>query len=58
MDGRLKLRLQYLPGWEKLGVIKGPGTGIETVLPIPGGGLGGPHWGLLQIPFPYVPYVS
>ena len=31
--------------------------GIGTVLPIPGSGLGGPHWGLAQIPFPYVPYV-
>ena len=31
----------------------GIGTGIGTVLPIPGGGLGGPQWGLLQIPFPY-----
>ena len=25
------------------------------VLPTPGGGLGGPHWSLLQIPFPYDP---
>ena len=31
----------------------GIGTGIGTVLPIPGGSLRGPQWGLLQIPFPY-----
>ena len=29
----------------------GSGTGIGTVLPMSGGGLGG----VLQIPFPYVP---
>ena len=28
------------------------------MLPIPGGGLGGTRWGLLQIPFPYVPCKS
>ena len=41
-----------------LGGIKrsGSGTGGGTVLPIRGGGLGGPNWGLLQISFPYVPY--
>ena len=32
--------------------VKGPAW---MVLFTPGGGLGGPHWGLLQIPFPYDP---
>ena len=48
------------PGWGKLG---GEGwlkvrqwNGCGMVLPIPGGGLGDPHCGLLQIPFPYAPY--
>ena len=31
-------------------------NGCGTVLPIRGGGLAGPNWGLLQISFPYVPY--
>ena len=49
---------KYLLDYTKLGKAwgdyrSGIGTGIGTVLPIPGGGLGGPQWGLLQIPFPY-----
>ena len=35
----------------------GSGTGIVTVLPISGSGLGGLHGGLLQIPFPYLLYL-
>jgi len=42
------------PSWGKLGGIKGPAVEqVGTVFPIYGGCLGGPHWGLLQIPFPY-----
>ena len=47
------------PSWGKLGGIKGPAVEqVGTVFPIYGGCLGGPHWGLLQIPFPYVLYES